>query len=487
MKIIPVILSGGSGNRLWPLSRMQFPKQYLPLVGKNSMLQETMLRLNGIENLSKPIIVCNVDHRFIVAEQLKQIDVADATIILEPIARNTAPAIIASAIQSLQMNNSMDDILLILSADHFIQDTKAFYQSMSVALIHARKGKIVTFGIVPTYANTGYGYIQAETTSDEYNSTVMNVKSFKEKPDKELADVYLLENDQSRNNNIALSWYWNSGMFVCQAKTLIDESSIHSSDILSKVRSSVENAIYDLDFIRLEEKTFASSPNMSIDYALMEKSKNVIVVPMDAKWSDIGSWSALYDIGKKDSSNNSIKGDVVSLETTNSYINASHHLVATIGIDNLIVVGTSDAILIASRDKSHKVKNIVEKLQLRGRDEAHSNRKVYRPWGWYDSIEIGKHFQVKRLHINPGAKLSLQMHKKRAEHWVVVSGIASTTIGDEVSILKEGESTYIDIGVVHSLENKTNKMLEIIEVQNGVYLGEDDIVRFDDEYGRDCK
>ena len=222
MKIIPVILSGGSGNRLWPLSRMQFPKQYLPLVGKNSMLQETMLRLNGIENLSKPIIVCNVDHRFIVAEQLKQIDVADATIILEPIARNTAPAIIASAIQSLQMNNSMDDILLILSADHFIQDTKAFYQSMSVALIHARKGKIVTFGIVPTYANTGYGYIQAETTSDEYNSTVMNVKSFKEKPDKELADVYLLENDQSRNNNIALSWYWNSGMFVCQAKTLID-------------------------------------------------------------------------------------------------------------------------------------------------------------------------------------------------------------------------------------------------------------------------
>ena len=485
MKIIPVILSGGSGNRLWPLSRMQFPKQYLPLVGKNSMLQETMLRLNGIENLSKPIIVCNVDHRFIVAEQLKQIDVADATIILEPIARNTAPAIIASAIQSLQMKNSADDILLILSADHFIQDTKAFYQSMSIALIHAEKGKIVTFGIVPTHANTGYGYIQAETTSDEYNSTVLNVKCFKEKPDKKLAEVYLLENDKSRDNNLTLSWYWNSGMFVCQAKTLIDESSIHSSEILSKVRSSVEKAIYDLDFIRLEEKTFASSPSMSIDYALMEKSKNVIVVPMDAKWIDVGSWSNLYDIGKKDSSNNFIKGDVVSLETTNSYINASHHLVATIGIDNLIVVSTSDAILIASRDKSHEVKNIVEKLQLRNRDEAHSNRKVYRPWGWYDSIEIGKFFQVKRLHVNPGAKLSLQMHKKRAEHWVVVNGIATVTIGDEVSILKEGESTYIDIGVVHSLENRTNKMLEIIEVQNGVYLGEDDIVRFDDEYGRD--
>jgi mannose-1-phosphate guanylyltransferase/mannose-6-phosphate isomerase len=383
------------------------------------------------------------------------------------------------------MKNSADDILLILSADHFIQDTKAFYQSMSVALIHAGKGKIVTFGIVPTHANTGYGYIQSETTTDEYNSTVLNVKCFKEKPDKKLAEIYLLENDKLRDNNQALSWYWNSGLFVCQAKALIDEASIHSSEILSKVRSSVENAIYDLDFIRLEKKTFASSPSMSIDYALMEKSKNVVVVPMDAKWIDVGSWSNLYEIGKKDSSNNFIKGDVVSLETTNSYINASHHLVATIGIDNLIRVSTSDAILIASRDKSHEVKNIVDKLQLRNRDEAHSNRKVYRPWGWYDSIEIGKLFQVKRLHVNPGAKLSLQMHKKRAEHWVVVNGIATVTIGEEVSILKEGESTYIDIGVVHSLENSTNKMLEIIEVQNGVYLGEDDIVRFDDEYGRD--
>jgi mannose-1-phosphate guanylyltransferase/mannose-6-phosphate isomerase len=484
MKIIPVILSGGSGNRLWPLSRAQFPKQYLSLVGKNSMLQETMLRLNGIENLSQPIIVCNVDHRFIVAEQLKQIDVADATIILEPIARNTAPAIIASAIQSLQMKNSTDDILLILSADHFIQDTKAFYQSMSVALIHAGKGKIVTFGIVPTHANTGYGYIQAETTSDEYNSTVMNVKSFKEKPDKELADVYLLENDQSRNNNIALSWYWNSGMFVCQAKTLIDESSIHSSDILSKVRSSVENAIYDLDFIRLEEKTFASSPNMSIDYALMEKSKNVIVVPMDAKWIDVGSWSNLYDIGKKDSSNNLIKGDVVSLETTNSYINASHHLVATIGIDNLIVVGTSDAILIASRDKSQEVKKIVEKLQLMDRDEAHSNRKVYRPWGWYDSIDSGQGFQVKRISVNPGSKLSLQKHQHRSEHWVVINGIAQVTCGEKVFKLKENQSAYIPKGEIHRLENREKTPLEIIEIQTGDYLGEDDIIRLEDDYER---
>ena len=484
MNIIPVILSGGSGNRLWPLSRTQFPKQYLSLVGKNSMLQETILRLNGIENLSQPIIVCNVDHRFIVAEQLKQIDVADATIILEPIARNTAPAIIASAIQSLQMKNSTDDILLILSADHFIQDTKAFYQSMSVALIHAGKGKIVTFGIVPTHANTGYGYIQAETTSDEYNSTAMNVKCFKEKPDKELADVYLLENDKSRDNNLTLSWYWNSGMFVCQAKTLIDESSIHSSEILSKVRSSVENAIYDLDFIRLEEKTFASSPNMSIDYALMEKSKNVIVVPMDAKWTDVGSWSTLYDIGKKDSSNNLIKGDVVSLETTNSYINASHHLVATIGIDNLIVVGTSDAILIASRDKSQEVKKIVEKLQLMDRDEAHSNRKVYRPWGFYDSIDCGDNFQVKRIQVNPGSKLSLQKHQHRAEHWIITSGEATVTCGENTFKLKENESTFIPKGEIHRLENQEEKILEIIEIQTGDYLGEDDIIRLEDDYQR---
>jgi mannose-1-phosphate guanylyltransferase/mannose-6-phosphate isomerase len=448
------------------------------------MLQETILRLNGIENLSQPIIVCNVDHRFIVAEQLKQIDVADATIILEPIARNTAPAIIASAIQSLQMKNSTDDILLILSADHFIQDTKAFYQSMSVALIHAGKGKIVTFGIVPTHANTGYGYIQAETTSDEYNSTAMNVKCFKEKPDKELADVYLLENDKSRDNNLTPSWYWNSGMFVCQAKTLIDESSIHSSEILSKVRSSVKNAIYDFDFIRLEEKTFASSPNMSIDYALMEKSKNVIVVPIDAKWTDVGSWSTLYDIGKKDNSNNLIKGDVVSLETTNSYINASHHLVATIGIDNLIVVGTSDAILIASRDKSQEVKKIVEKLQLMDRDEAHSNRKVYRPWGFYDSIDCGDNFQVKRIQVNPGSKLSLQKHQHRAEHWIITSGEATVTCGENTFKLKENQSTFIPKGEIHRLENQEEKILEIIEIQTGDYLGEDDIIRLEDDYQR---
>jgi len=484
MKIIPVILSGGSGNRLWPLSRKQFPKQYLSLVGVNSMLQETIIRLKGVENLSKPIIVCNEDHRFIVAEQLKKINVDGALIILEPVARNTAPAIVAAAIQSLQIKSSIDDVLLILSADHFIQDDDAFYDALNIAIKYAQKGKIVTFGVKPTHANTEYGYVHAEITSNLNSNDVMNVRSFVEKPNRKLAEIYLKENNQAKINKQTLSWYWNSGMFAVQVSVLITELSIHSSEILSKVRSSVENAIHDLDFIRLEEKTFALSPNISIDYALMEKSSNVVVVPMDARWSDVGSWDSLYDLGKKDDNNNLINGDVLSVETTNSYINATNHLVATVGVDNLIIVSTSDAILIASRDKSYEVKNIVESLKLKARDEAHSNRKVYRPWGWYDSIENGRHFQVKRLHVNPSAKLSLQMHKKRAEHWVVVSGRATVTIGEKVSILKEGESTYIDIGVVHSLENKTDKMLEIIEVQNGVYLGEDDIVRFNDEYGR---
>ena len=479
MKIIPVILSGGSGNRLWPLSRKQFPKQYLALVGENSMFQETLIRLDGINNLSSPIILCNEDHRFIVAEQLKQIDVNNASIILEPVSRNTAPAIIASAIHSLQAEVSEDSILLILSADHLIQDVNAFYDALSIALKPAEKGKIVIFGIKPTYVNTGYGYIQVEAASDSQASSVMNVKSFKEKPSLELAKSYLVQ-----NNNQALSWLWNSGIFVVKPSTLINEASIHANDMLSKVRNSVENAVNDFDFIRLDEQNFASSPDISIDIALIEKSTNVNVVPMDAKWSDIGSWASLYDVGDKDRNNNLIVGDVVSMQTTNSYINSSNQLVATIGIDNLIVVSTSDAILIVSREKSQEVKDIVEKLQLEGRNESHSNRKVYRPWGWYDSIEIGKHFQVKRLYVNPSAKLSLQMHKKRAEHWVVVSGEATITIGEEVSKLKVGGSAYIDIGVVHSLENKTDEMLEIIEVQNGAYLGEDDIFRFDDNYGR---
>jgi len=469
MQIIPVILSGGSGTRLWPLSRKQYPKQYLPLAGDNTMLQETILRLGGLDNLADPIIVCNADHRFLVAEQCQQIDIKNPTILLEPVGRNTAPAIAAAALQSLKTSD--DAVLLVLSADHVIQDIDAFHEAINIANNQAQEGKLATFGIVPTNANTGYGYIKS--SKDNTDGAYM-VEEFVEKPDLETAQTYLEQGN----------YLWNSGMFMFKADVLIDELTTHSPDTVKLVSDAVNNATQDLDFIRLDKQAFESSPSNSIDYALMEKSTNVVVVPLDAGWSDVGSWSTLYDIGAKDSSGNMLKGDVTAKDTTNTYIYASHHMVATVGVDNLVVIGTPDATFIASQDKAHEVKSIVESLQKKGRDEAHSNRKVYRPWGWYHSIEVGKHFQVKRLHVHPGAKLSLQMHHKRAEHWVVVSGTATAINGEAVLTLTEGESTYIPVGRTHGLENKTNEQLEIIEVQSGTYLGEDDIVRFEDIYGR---
>ena len=469
MKIIPVILSGGSGTRLWPLSRKQYPKQYLPLAGDNTMLQETILRLSSLDNLADPIIICNADHRFLVAEQCQQIDIQNPTILLEPVGRNTAPAIAAAALQSI---NGLDDaVLLVLSADHVIQDVEAFHQAINIASNQAQEGKLATFGIVPTDANTGYGYIKASKGDD---NSAHKVEEFVEKPDLETAEKYLEQGN----------YLWNSGMFMFKAATLIDELTVHSLDIVNSVSDAVNNAEQDLDFIRLDKQAFESSPSDSIDYALMEKSDNVVVVPLDAQWNDIGAWSALHDIGTKDANGNVIKGDVIAQDTTNTYINANHHMVATIGVDNLIIVDTPDATFIATQDKAQEVKSIVESLQASGRCESSAHRKVYRPWGWYDSIESGKHFEVKRLHVNPGAKLSLQMHHKRAEQWVVVSGTATAINGDDVLTLTEGDSTYIPIGVTHGLENKTNEQLEIIEVQSGTYLGEDDMMRFDDIYGR---
>jgi len=469
MMIIPVILSGGSGTRLWPLSRKQYPKQYLPLVGDNTMLQETILRLSGLDNLADPIIICNADHRFLVAEQCQQIDIKNPIILLEPIGRNTAPAIAAAALQSLKKTD--DAVLLVLSADHVIQDVEVFHAAINIASQQAQDGKLATFGIVPTDANTGYGYIKSSADS---NDGAHKVEEFVEKPDLETAQTYLEQGN----------YLWNSGMFMFKPATLIDELTTHSPDIVTSVNDAVNNAAQDLDFIRLDKQAFESSPSDSIDYALMEKSSNVVVVPLDAQWNDIGAWSALHDIGTKDANGNVIKGDVIAQDTTNTYINANHHMVATIGVDNLIIVDTADATFIATQDKAQEVKSIVESLQAKGRDEGVMHRKVFRPWGWYDSIESGKHFQVKRLHVNPGAKLSLQMHHKRAEHWVVVSGIATVINGEDVLTLKEGDSTYIPIGTTHGLENKTNEQLEIIEVQSGTYLGEDDIVRFEDIYGR---
>ena len=468
-KIIPVILSGGSGTRLWPLSRKQYPKQYLPLASDNTMLQETILRLNGIDNLSDPIIVCNSDHRFLVAEQCKQIGIISPIILLEPIGRNTAPAIAAAALQSLKKSD--DSVLLVLSADHVIQDIEAFHRAIDIARKQAQTGKLTTFGIIPTDANTGYGYIKL---SKDINDGAYNAEEFIEKPDLKTAKSYLGQG----------SYLWNSGMFMFQPDVLIDELTTHSPDIVASVKDAINNAAQDFDFIRLNKEAFELSPSNSIDYALMEKSKSVVVVPLDVGWSDVGSWTALYDLGVKDRHGNVINGDVVIQNTTNTYINANHHLVVAIGVDNLIVVDTADATFIATQHKAQEVKSIVESMQANSRRESDIHRKVYRPWGWYDLLECGKHFQVKRLHINPGAKLSLQMHHKRAEHWVVVNGSAFVTNGNDVFTLTEGESTYIPIGERHSLENKSNTPLEVIEVQSGIYLGEDDIVRYEDNYGR---
>ena len=467
--MIPVILSGGFGERLWPLSRKQYPKQFLALAGENTMLQETLLRLNGLENLEDPIIVCNADHRFLVAEQCKQIDIKNPIILLEPVGRNTAPAIAAAALQSLKESDNA--MLLVLSADHVIQNITVFHQAINVAWKQAKEGKLITFGIVPTDANIGYGYIKSSKNNID---GVYRVEEFIEKPNLKTAEKYINQGN----------YLWNSGMFMFNIATLIYELNTHSPEIISSVNKAVNNSTKDLDFIRLEKQSFESSPSNSIDYALMEKSDNVGVVPLDAGWSDVGSWSTLYDIGVKDNSGNILRGDVIVKDTTNTYIHASHHVITAVGLDNLVIIDTHDATFIASQDKAHEVKSIVQSLQKKGRYEAHSNRKVYCPWGWYDSLEVGLHFQVKRLHVNPGAKLSLQMHFKRAEHWIVVSGIATVINGEKILKLEKGESTYIPIRTKHSLANNTNEQLEIIEVQSGTYLGEDDIVRFEDVYGR---
>jgi len=469
MKIIPVILSGGSGTRLWPLSRKQYPKQYLSLTGVNTMLQETILRLNGLKNLSKPIIVCNEDHRFLVAEQCQQIGLNKPTILLEPVGKNTAPAIAVSALQAENM--SENSILLVLPADHIIQDVDEFYKAIDIATKQAQQGKLVVFGVTPTDANTGYGYIKFSRNKNNY---VYQVEQFVEKPNLKTAQLYL---EQS-------CYLWNSGMCMFYADKVLKELAIYSPNNVKSTKSALNNATKDLDFIRLDRENFKSSPSGSIDCVLMEKSNNVVVVPLDAQWSDVGSWSALYNTGEKDDNGNVIKGDVMIKDTINTYINAHHHKVVALGIRDLIVVDTPDATFISTQNKSHEVDSIVEVMQLDGYKECDSHRKVYRPWGWYDSIELGLNYQVKRLHIKIGAKLSLQMHQKRAEHWIVIKGVATVVNGKGKLTLNVGESTYIPLGVVHSLENNGRELLEVIEVQSGKYLGEDDITRFEDAYGR---
>jgi len=469
MKITPIILSGGLGERLWPLSRSQHPKQYLNLFSDKSMLQETILRLNGLTNLQKPLIVCNEEQRFLVAQHCQQIDTISPTILLEPVGRNTAPAIAAAALQSIREHG--DTVLLVLPADHYIEDIDALHRSIDVATKQALNSRLVTFGIVPTDANTGYGYIEC---SKERFDDAYRVERFVEKPDQKTANHFLEKG----------SHLWNSGMFMFRASTLIDELTTHSPDIVLSVTKSIEKATQDLDFVRLGEQDFDSSPSESIDYALMEKSDNCVVVPLDANWSDLGSFSSLYDISSKDNNANVIKGDVLAEKTNNSYIDTNNRLVATLGIENIVIIDTPEALLVAGKDELQGLGQIVEKLKLQNREELDLNSKVYRPWGWYDLIESGNTYKVKKLHVKPGGKLSLQSHKHRAEHWVVISGIATITNADKNIILMENESIYIPIEAKHSIANLADTPLEVIEIQTGLYFGEDDIIRFEDIYGR---
>lgn len=468
MMLTPVIMAGGSGSRLWPLSRQLNPKQFLKLCGNTTLLQQTLARLQGLE-LTAPAIICNEDHRFLVAEQLRQANVSNPSILLEPVGRNTAPAIALAALHAMAKGH--DPVLLVLAADHYIADERAFRAAVNTAAKLANAEKLVTFGIVPAHAETGYGYIQRGSNIDNNSFAVAR---FVEKPDLETAENYLQSGE----------YFWNSGMFLFKASVYLAALREFRPDILDVCTRAYEAGSQDMDFIRVDPGIFQDCPEESIDYAVMEKTKAAAVVPLDAGWSDIGSWSALWEIGSKDEQGNVFKGDVLALNTQNSLIYAEHKLVATVGLENLVVVETKDAVLVVHKDKVQDVKKIVEAIKKDGRYEHMNHREVYRPWGVYDSIESGERYQVKRITVKPGAKLSVQMHHHRAEHWVVVSGTAKVTNGDKTFLVTENESTYIPIGEIHALENPGKIPLELIEVQSGSYLGEDDIVRIKDSYGR---
>ena len=468
--IYPIIMCGGSGTRLWPLSRAQFPKQFLPLVNETSMLQDTMARLPTKHQ--PPVFICNEDHRFLVAEQVKQVNCQQATILLEPQGRNTAPAVALAAIDALATNK--DALLLVLAADHVIKDPEKFHQAVGTATIAAQQGKLVTFGIVPTHAETGYGYIKQGAAVTNLNSALFEVARFVEKPNAETAQSYLTSGD----------YLWNSGMFLFKASRYLEELEKFRPDILKSCQEAMVKVTKDLDFTRPDSDAFLQCADESIDYAVMEKTADAVVVPLDAGWSDVGSYSALWEVCEQNSEQNVIKGDVIAHDTTNSYIHSQNKLITTLGVDNLVVIDTPDAVLIADKNKVQHVKEIVNELKAQQRPEAKLHREVYRPWGKYDSVDNGERFQVKRITVNPGAKLSVQMHHHRAEHWIIVSGTAKVTLDDETILLSENQSTYIPIGVVHALENPGKLPLEMIEVQSGSYLGEDDIVRFEDRYGR---
>lgn len=465
----PIIMAGGSGSRLWPLSRQLNPKQFLPIANPDfSMLQATIHRLEGLD-AALPQLICNEQHRFLAAEQLRLLGLDQTSILLEPIGRNTAPAIAIAALQARSDGN--DPVLLVLAADHVIQNVIAFQSSIRTALPLAESGQLVTFGIVPTHAETGYGYIEK---GELVGSGGFTVNRFVEKPDLSTAQEYL----NSGN------YFWNSGMFMFRAGRYLEELEKFRPDILDICRKAWLGGSQDMHFVRVDEQIFASCPDDSIDYAVMENTNDAIMVPMDAGWSDIGSWSALWDISEKNEQGNVFKGDVIDHQSSNNYVLADSRLVATVGVEDLIIVETKDAVLVAHKNNVQDVKKIVEKLKLNSRNEHINHREVYRPWGVYDSVDNGHRYQVKRITVKPGAKLSVQMHHHRAEHWIVVSGTAKVTNGDKTYLVTENQSTYIPIGQVHALENPGVIPLELIEIQSGSYLGEDDIVRFEDKYGR---
>lgn len=470
MTIYPVIMAGGVGSRLWPLSRQLNPKQFLPLVDSNhSMLQATIQRLDGLD-VAMPLLLCNEDHRFLAAEQLRMLGKESSTIILEPMGRNTAPAVALAALALLEQAG--DGLMLVLAADHLISDTPAFHRQIEAARKLATEGRLVTFGVVPTRAEVGYGYIeQGDPIAD---SEGFKVNRFVEKPDSQTAEQYI----------VGGNYLWNSGMFMFRAQTYLDELERLRPDILSACRASFASSKADMHFVRVGRDAFEACPAESIDYAVMEHTDSAAVVPLDAGWSDIGSWSALWDVGLKDDEGNVIHADVMAVDSHNNYIYAGSRMVATVGVQDLVIVETADAVLVAHKDCVQDVKRVVELMQQDGRQEHETHREVYRPWGVYDTVEVGDRYQVKRITVKPGAKLSVQMHHHRAEHWVVVSGTAKVTSGDKTYLVTENQSTYIPIGQVHSLENPGVIPLHLIEVQSGSYLGEDDIVRFEDKYGR---
>ena len=466
-KVLPVLLCGGSGTRLWPLSREAYPKQFLPLAGDVSLLQATCLRVQGLPGAESPLLISNEEHRFMVAEQCRQIGVAPAAIILEPMGRNTAPAIAVAALHAMKTQD--DPVLLVLPSDHVLRDEEGFCNAVIAALPAAEQGALLTFGIVPTAAETGFGYIKASL-----GEGVRAVEQFVEKPDQATAEKYLATGE----------YFWNSGMFLFRASRFIEELEKFAPEILRQCQAAIAHAKRDVDFLRLDKEAFAACPADSIDYAVMEKTAEAKVLPIDVGWSDVGSWSALWQVADQDGDGNVHRGDVMSENCRNTFVWSGNRLVSILGLENMIVVDTDDALLVAHQDHVQDVKKIVTRLKAESRSQAVHHRQVYRPWGSYTSVDNGERFQVKRIVVKPGAALSLQMHHHRAEHWIVVSGTARVTCDEDILVLTENQSTYIPLGSKHRLENIGELPLELIEVQSGSYLGEDDIVRFDDVYGR---